>query len=175
MCCTQLAANAGPKKVAKNCHLGTIAQLCRAMSSQLRHISTIRKNLLSSNISTSSQYGELRPTSMFMKWSPTITFNMMLSVHLADSTTVFEQLKGSSWIEHFREYNDTNKRLMALSSEQPGRAGGRKTLTHSLPICIYYEDVQSIASSLCSCWNWQFFHNSASFLCCACTSYISTW
>jgi len=25
MCCTRLAANAGPKKVAKNCHLGTIA------------------------------------------------------------------------------------------------------------------------------------------------------
>ena len=42
MCCTRLAANAGPKKVAKNRHLqGTIAQLCRAISSQLRDISTI--------------------------------------------------------------------------------------------------------------------------------------
>jgi len=52
MCCTRLAANAGPKKVAKNRHLGTIAQICRAISSQLRHVSTIRKkNLLSSNIS----------------------------------------------------------------------------------------------------------------------------
>jgi len=48
----------------KNRHLGTIAQLCRAVSSQLRHVSTIGKKLLSSNISpTSSQYGELRPTS----------------------------------------------------------------------------------------------------------------
>jgi len=35
----------------KNHHLGTIAQLCRAISSQLRHVSTIAKNLLSSNIS----------------------------------------------------------------------------------------------------------------------------
>ena len=51
MCSTQLAANAGPKKVAKNRHLGTIAQLCRAISLQLRHISTIGKKLLSSNIS----------------------------------------------------------------------------------------------------------------------------
>jgi len=42
-CCTQLAANAGPKKVAKNRHLGTIPQLCRAISSQLRHVLTIRK------------------------------------------------------------------------------------------------------------------------------------
>jgi len=33
MCCTWLAENAGPKKVAKNCHLDTIAQLCRAISS----------------------------------------------------------------------------------------------------------------------------------------------
>ena len=31
------------------CHFGTIAQLCRAISSQLRHVSTIGKNLLSSN------------------------------------------------------------------------------------------------------------------------------
>jgi len=36
----------------KNHHLGTIAQLCRAILSQLRHESTIEKNLLSSNISS---------------------------------------------------------------------------------------------------------------------------
>ena len=47
-----LAANAGPKKVAKNRHLDTIPQLCRAISSQLSHVSTIDKNLLSSNISS---------------------------------------------------------------------------------------------------------------------------
>ena len=52
MCCLRLAANTGRKKVAKNRHLGTIAQLCRAISSQLRHLSTIGKNLLSSNISS---------------------------------------------------------------------------------------------------------------------------
>ena len=33
-------------KVAKNRHLGTIAQLCRAISSQRRHVSTIGKKLL---------------------------------------------------------------------------------------------------------------------------------
>jgi len=42
-CCTGLAGNAGPKKVTKNRHLGTIAQLCRAISSQLRQESTIGK------------------------------------------------------------------------------------------------------------------------------------
>ena len=34
------------QKVAKNRHLGTIAQLCRAISSQLRHVSTIGKKLV---------------------------------------------------------------------------------------------------------------------------------
>jgi len=43
--------NTGRKKVAKNRHLGTVAQLCRAISSQLMHISTIGKSLLSSNTS----------------------------------------------------------------------------------------------------------------------------
>jgi len=41
-CCTRLAANTGRKNT-KNRHLSTIAQLCRAISSQLRHISTIGK------------------------------------------------------------------------------------------------------------------------------------
>ena len=37
---------------AKNRHLGTIAQLCRAISSQLRHVSTIGKKLLNANTSS---------------------------------------------------------------------------------------------------------------------------
>jgi len=43
MCCSRLAANKRRKKVAKNRHPGTIARLCRAISSQLRHVSTIGK------------------------------------------------------------------------------------------------------------------------------------
>ena len=42
-CCMWLAGNAGCKKVAKNRHLGTIAQLCPAICLQLRHVSTIGK------------------------------------------------------------------------------------------------------------------------------------
>jgi len=45
-CCTRLAENTGRKKVAKNRHLGTIAQLRRAISSQLRHVSTIGKKFV---------------------------------------------------------------------------------------------------------------------------------
>ena len=37
---------------AKNRHFGTITQLCRAISSELRHVFTIEKKLLNSNISS---------------------------------------------------------------------------------------------------------------------------
>ena len=43
ICGTRLAENTGPKNVAKNRHLDTIAQLCRAVCSQPRHVSTIGK------------------------------------------------------------------------------------------------------------------------------------
>jgi len=46
------AGNAGRKKSPKSRHLRTIVQLCQAISSQLRHISTIRKKLLSINTSS---------------------------------------------------------------------------------------------------------------------------
>jgi len=42
MCCTRLAENRGRK----NRHFGIITQLCPAISSELRHVSTIGKNLL---------------------------------------------------------------------------------------------------------------------------------
>ena len=40
------------KKIAKNRHLGTIVKICRAISSQLRHVSTIGKKVLSSDMSS---------------------------------------------------------------------------------------------------------------------------
>ena len=53
------------KKVHKNRHLGTIAPRCRAISLQLRHVSTIGKKLVKQQyvLHMSPQYGELRPTS----------------------------------------------------------------------------------------------------------------
>jgi len=72
MCCWQLAANTGRKKVAKNRHLGTIAQLRQAISSQLRHASTIGKKLIKQQylLHLSLQYGELRPSS---GWDPFVS------------------------------------------------------------------------------------------------------
>jgi len=63
MCCKWHAENTGRKKSPKIWRLGTIAQLCRAISSQLRHASTIGKKLVKQQypLHMFSQYGELRP------------------------------------------------------------------------------------------------------------------
>jgi len=45
-CCAWLAENTARKKLPKSRHLGTIPQLCWAISSQLRHVSTIGKELV---------------------------------------------------------------------------------------------------------------------------------
>jgi len=50
-------------KITQKFHLHTIAQLCRATSSQVRHVSTTGKNLLTAlSAPHVLTYGELRPT-----------------------------------------------------------------------------------------------------------------
>jgi len=80
MCCTWLAVNTGRKNDAKNRHLGTIAQLCRAISSQLRHVSTIGNSLLSSNVSSTCphnmvNFGLLAAEIVSGVWGTPATFN----------------------------------------------------------------------------------------------------
>jgi len=59
------AGNTGRKNDEKNRHLGTIIQLCRAESSQLRHVLTIGKKLVKQQylIHMFPQYGKLWPSS----------------------------------------------------------------------------------------------------------------
>ena len=66
---------AGFKNDAKNCHLHTITQLCRAISVQLRHISTIGENLLNSNIFSTCphnmvNFGPLGAEISSVVWAP---------------------------------------------------------------------------------------------------------
>ena len=62
--CCRRPLKTGRKKVAKNRHLGTIAQLCRAISSQKAHVDN-RKKIVKQQyvLHMSPQCGELRPTS----------------------------------------------------------------------------------------------------------------
>ena len=55
-CCTRFPENTGRKKSPKIRPLGTITQLCQAISSQLRHVSTIGKTAIPP---PTSHYGEL--------------------------------------------------------------------------------------------------------------------
>ena len=81
MCCSWLAENTGCKKVTKNRHPGSIAQLCWAISLQLRHVSIIgKKNLLNSNISPTCPYnmvnfGPLAAEIVSLVWGTPANFN----------------------------------------------------------------------------------------------------
>ena len=70
MCCTRLAEIQDAKITQKSRHLRTIAQLCRAISLQLRHISTIGKSLLNSNISSTCPHNmvNVRPLTAEIGW-----------------------------------------------------------------------------------------------------------
>jgi len=63
--CYMRLSETGCKKSPKICHLRTIVQLRRAISWQLRHISTIGKKVVKQQylLQMSPQYGELRPSS----------------------------------------------------------------------------------------------------------------
>jgi len=79
MCCTWLAENTGRKNNAKNRHLGTIPQFCRAISSQLKH-RIGKKNLLSSNICSTCthnmvNFGPLAAEIVSGVWGTPATFN----------------------------------------------------------------------------------------------------
>jgi len=64
----------------KNRHLGTIEELCRAISSQLRHVWTIKKNLLNSNVSPTCphnmvNFGPLAAEICWRVWRTPANFN----------------------------------------------------------------------------------------------------
>ena len=80
MCCMQLAGNTGRKNDAKNSHLRTIGQICRDVSSQPRHVSTIRKKLVKSNTSSTcshnmANFGPLAAEICWRAWGTPANFN----------------------------------------------------------------------------------------------------
>jgi len=79
-CCERFAENTARKKSPKSRRLGTIPQLCRAISSQLRHLSTVGKNLLSSRISSTCpnnmvNFGPLAAEIVSLVWGTPANFN----------------------------------------------------------------------------------------------------
>ena len=105
MCCTRLTGNAGHKQLPKICHLCTITQLCWAISAQLRHVSTIGKNLLNSNISPTCScnmmnFGPLAAEIYWQVWGTTANFSGLLLVTLVVgvSQTLRRWTEGATYV-----------------------------------------------------------------------------
>jgi len=126
----RLTGNAGCKKVAKNNHLGTIAQLCRAISSQLRHVYTIGKKLVKQRyvLHMFPQYGELRPTN---SWDPSGSLRHPCKFQWASrlgSVTAWHLVAGVS------QTAALNRGRHLCSAGWPSRWA----LAHILVLCIFF-------------------------------------
>ena len=92
------------QKIAKNRHLGTIPQLCLAISLQLRNVSTIGKNLLSSNISSTCphnmvNFGPLAAEIVSLVWGTPANFNgFRILAALLHSQTLWRWTEGATYI-----------------------------------------------------------------------------
>ena len=78
--CVRLAENTGHKKSPKSRHLGTMPQLCRAISSQLRHVSTIGRKLVKQHISSTCphnmvNFAPLAAEIVSLVWGTPANFN----------------------------------------------------------------------------------------------------
>ena len=109
MCCTRLAENTGRK----NRHFGTIAQFCRAIPSELRHVSTIGKKLLNINASSTCpdnmvNFGLLTAEIWWRVWGTPANFNgfcvLATLLHgtlvVGVSQTLRRSTEGATYIRH---------------------------------------------------------------------------
>jgi len=100
MCGTRIAENTGCKNDAKNRHLGTIAQLCRAISSQLSMYRQSEKNVKQQYVlHMSPQYGKLRPMN---GWDPLASLG---------HTSKFQRVSSLAFITAVTSLTDANQTL----------------------------------------------------------------
>ena len=108
MCCTRLAGNEGRKNDAKNRHLRTIAQLCRAISPQLGHVSTIGQKLVKQQYLPTSSYnmvnfGPLAAEIVSLVWGTPGNFNgfRVLAALLHSQTAALNRGQGGHHVGHW--------------------------------------------------------------------------
>jgi len=101
MSCKPLAENTGRKKSPKIRHLRTITQLCQAASLRLRHLSTIAKKMLNSNISSTCSHN-------------TVNFSQLaaeIGLSVAGTPTNFNGFRVLASLLHRRRSTDVNQTL----------------------------------------------------------------
>jgi len=122
-------------KMTKNRHLRTIAQLCRAISSQRRHISTIGKKLVKQQylLQMSLQYGELLPTS---------GWDLLAGL---GHPIIFQRYRFLAALLHGSQVVGVSQTLRRWT--EAGRPS-RWTLVHIL-VVYYWADLQSVHRFCC--------------------------
>ena len=134
MCCLGLAANTGRKKVAKNRHLGTIAQLRRAISSQLRHVSSIGKKLLSSNTSSTCPYNMVNLALQWLRSFREFGAPLQISTGLASWQRYTARHSSSGRQPNFAALN---RGRHLYSAGRPSRwALAHILVIKTLPVCV---------------------------------------
>jgi len=123
MCCTRLAENTG----ANIRHLRTIEQLCRVISSQIRHASTMGKHVKQQYLlHMFSKYGEFRPTNCW---------DRLAKSYLTEIFGTVVQVRGSrSWVkvQGYRRKVSFRLKEKTESLENQNRQRGRKDFSWKL-------------------------------------------
>jgi len=113
MCCKRLAGNTGCRNDGKNCQLRTITLICRAISSPLRHISTIGKTTCYTTISSARPYNGANFGPVMAEigsgvWSTPVNFNRfhVLASLLQrrcspEANQTFHNVWPSAWLVHY--------------------------------------------------------------------------
>jgi len=144
------------QKWRKNRRLGNNAQICRAVSSQLKQVSTIRKNLLSSNTSSTcphnmANFGSLTAEICWRVWGTSANFNgfrvLAALLHgtlvLGVSQILRREAEGATYIRqgghhvgHWSTYSSSFFFLLCFSSLNLSgrRLGVYHTSTHSVAL-----------------------------------------
>jgi len=118
---------------AKNRHIGTIAQLCRAISSQLIHILTIGKKLLNSNTSSicphnMENFGPLTAEICWRVWGSPANFNGFRVLAAAGRVTARHSSSG-----HHPKFGALNTGRHLYSAGRPSRWALAHILVMFLP------------------------------------------
>jgi len=160
MCCMRLSENTGHKNDVKNRHLGTIAQFCLAISSQLKHESTIRKKLVNSNVSSTcahnmANFSPITAEICWRVWGTPANFNgfrvlpSLLQRHRSpEANQTLHDVWPSSWLLHYIDF----WRLLPSDRILPGA----KFILHpTLCILVYWQGYctalqQRLSAKLCS-------------------------
>jgi len=145
-------------KSRQNRHLGTIEQLCRAIPSQLRHISTIGKKLLSSNTSCTcphnmANFGSLTAEIGWPVWGTLPNFNWfrVLAALLHGTLVVGVSQTLRRWTEGATYIRQGDHHVGHWPTFLVSLICGSKLVECSLELCTFFVSRVAVVECKCVC------------------------